>query len=492
MRLAMDDHSNEWLLRMGVKAGIPEAFTDFEKRLKATESTAERLMLTSTFTRLPLERRYDFLSLLAAKPTDDYNLAWLTWYAVEPLVAARPELVDSQRLDAIKIPLVRQNIVRRYLAAKSDEPALGVLSKALASAKNDVKRDILLGIREAYADRPTAKPLPGWDKLPLTGAGVSADVRALADELSIKFGDKARIEAMKERIVNKGDSADARRDAIRLLAGAKVDGMLPLLQQALADDTVRASAIRALASYPNDKTPAAILAVYGKLTADEKADAVQTLASRASYALALLSAVEKGDVPKADITAFTARQIAAIKDKAVQTKLASVWGEVKPASANRKALMTKYKGLLTPDKLVSANAANGRVLFAKNCATCHKLFDEGQAVGPELTGGQRSNLDYVLENVVDPSAAVANEYKMTQFYLADGRVVSGIVKKTTGNAVTVRTVNEEVVIPTADIDQKKPTQLSVMPEGLLDALKPDEVLDLVKYLMGKQQVPLPK
>jgi len=56
----------------------------------------------------------------------------------------------------------------------------------------------------------------------------------------------------------------------------------------------------------------------------------------------------------------------------------------------------------------------------------------------------------------------------------------------------VRTVNEEVVIPTADIDQKKPTQLSVMPEGLLDALKPDEVLDLVKYLMGTAQVPLPK
>ena len=118
-------------------------------------------------------------------------------------------------------------------------------------------------------------------------------------------------------------------------------------------------------------------------------------------------------------------------------------------------------------------------------ATCHKLFGEGQAVGPELTGSQRANLDYVLENVLDPNAVVPFDYKMTQFYLKDGRQVSGLVKKDTPQAVTVRTVNEEVVIPVADIDERKPTNNSVMPEGLFDALKPDEVRDLVKYLMSK-------
>ena len=164
---------------------------------------------------------------------------------------------------------------------------------------------------------------------------------------------------------------------------------------------------------------------------------------------------------------------------------------MKPASATRTVQIKKYKDLLTPDTLRSGNAANGRATFARNCATCHKLFGEGQAVGPELTGAQRGNLDYLLENVVDPSAAVANEYKMHEFQLLDGRVITGIVKKESPQAVTVRTVNEELVIPVTDIEKRKPTQNSVMPEGMFDALKPDEVRDLVAYLMGKGQVPLP-
>ena len=160
-------------------------------------------------------------------------------------------------------------------------------------------------------------------------------------------------------------------------------------------------------------------------------------------ARALLKAVEAGSVPKADITAFTARQIAALKNKAVVAELEKVWGKVQPASANRTEQMKKYKALLSPETMKGANAATGKAVFTKNCATCHKMYGEGQAVGPELTGSQRTNLDYILENVVDPSAVVANEYKMTSFYLADGRIVQGIVKGESAAAVTVRTVNEE-------------------------------------------------
>jgi len=493
LTLRLNGHySGTWMIRFGVESRLPSALGELTTAFKLTKDAGERLKLASIFQRLPLELKKSLYPALVAQPTDDANLAWLTWFAVEPFVAEQPAaMLDS--LESVKIPLVRQNIVRRYLGlAHKDEPtAMLLLSKAIESGKTDAKRDILLGMREAYADRPKAKALPKWSELPLW-FGVTADVRDLADELSVKFGDTVKINAMKERISQKGESADARNSAIRLLAGAKTEGLAPLLLTALADEKIRAAAIRALAAYPDDKSAEAILAVYPKLAAEEKADAVQTLASRASYATALLTAVEKGSIPKADITAFTARQITALKNKAVSAKLASVWGEVKPASATRTVQIKKYKELLTPDAVKAGSAANGRAIFAKNCATCHKLFGEGQAVGPELTGAQRSNLDYLLENVVDPSAVVANEYKMHEFQLLDGRVVTGIVKRESAQAVTVRTVNEELVIPVADIDKRKPTQNSVMPEGMFDALKPDEVRDLMAYLMGKEQVPLPK
>jgi putative heme-binding domain-containing protein len=131
-------------------------------------------------------------------------------------------------------------------------------------------------------------------------------------------------------------------------------------------------------------------------------------------------------------------------------------------------------------------------MFAKHCASCHKMFGEGQAVGPELTGSQRANLDYVLENVLDPSAVVPNEFRLINFTTKDERVVSGIVLRETKDAVTVRTANDTVVLPTSDIAARKQTNLSIMPDGLFDQMKPDEVRDLVAYLRSKQQVPIPK
>lgn len=54
----------------------------------------------------------------------------------------------------------------------------------------------------------------------------------------------------------------------------------------------------------------------------------------------------------------------------------------------------------------------GRAVFQKTCANCHQLFDTGGAIGPNLTGSQRTNLDYLLENMVDPSASVAKDFQV--------------------------------------------------------------------------------
>jgi len=91
--------------------------------------------------------------------------------------------------------------------------------------------------------------------------------------------------------------------------------------------------------------------------------------------------------------------------------------------------MAKYKALLTPDFLAKADRSRGRLIFKQTCATCHRLFDEGGDIGPELTGSQRSNLDYVLENVLDPSAVFAKDYQVTVLETKDGRVLTGIIKQ---------------------------------------------------------------
>ena len=82
-----------------------------------------------------------------------------------------------------------------------------------------------------------------------------------------------------------------------------------------------------------------------------------------------------------------------------------------------------------------ADLSQGRALFKKTCATCHRLFGEGEQVGPDITGSNRANLDYLLENVVDPSAVLGKDYRMSVLALADGRVISGLVQKETDSAL---------------------------------------------------------
>ena len=140
--------------------------------------------------------------------------------------------------------------------------------------------------------------------------------------------------------------------------------------------------------------------------------------------------------------------------------------------------------------LSPGNAGRGRALFQKNCASCHTLFGEGRQVGPDLTGAQRTDLDYILINVMDPSALVGHAYRVTIVELKDGRVINGIVKSEDSNTLVLQTATDRVVIAIRDIEDRQQQSVSMMPEGLLNRLSIQEVRDLVKYLGIPEQVPL--
>jgi putative heme-binding domain-containing protein len=116
------------------------------------------------------------------------------------------------------------------------------------------------------------------------------------------------------------------------------------------------------------------------------------------------------------------------------------------------------------------------------------LFGEGGKIGPDITGSNRANLDYILENILDPSAIVGKDYLMTIIVTMDGRTISGLIQKETDSAVTLRTINDTVVVAKSDIDERKLSPLSLMPEGQLNQLTPDDQRDLIAYLASPTQV----
>ncbi|AWM39864.1 Cytochrome c [Gemmata obscuriglobus] len=433
------------------------------------------------------------------------QLALAVWYRVADELARAPDEAHRTMCET-NSPLIWRNAVRLLLSGPDDQMNRGVsrLIELLSSVNQpltllsvvsppDLTRETLAAMRDALAGRQNVKLPANWSearKQILKHA--AGEVPRNVEALSVMFGDKDAIAALAARITDATAKADDRRAAVELLAPRKLPDFAKTLHALLDDPALRGTAIRALAQLPDPATPAAIVKAYPKFTLGEKADAVQTLAARVSFAKELLDAVEKGHIPRADVPVVTARQVLALNDKATSERLEKVWGKITPVAKERAALVTKWKGVLTEDSLKKGDPVNGRVMFTKHCAACHKMFGEGQSVAPELTGSQRASLEYVLENVLDPSAVVPSEYRLVNFTLADDRVVSGIVLRETKDAVTVRTVNDTLTVPVADVVTRKPTNVSIMPEGLFDQMKPDEVRDLIAYLRAKEQVPLPK
>jgi putative heme-binding domain-containing protein len=151
----------------------------------------------------------------------------------------------------------------------------------------------------------------------------------------------------------------------------------------------------------------------------------------------------------------------------------------------------KYRYLLGNEQLPKADPSRGRQLFAKTCGACHVLFGEGGRIGPELTGSNRGDVEYLLANLLDPSAVVGRDYQTTTIVTEDGRSIAGIVVGETPTSVTLQTPTEKITVDAADIETRVLSPLSLMPESQLDQLSPEEGRDLVAYLRSPVQVPLP-
>jgi putative heme-binding domain-containing protein len=112
-------------------------------------------------------------------------------------------------------------------------------------------------------------------------------------------------------------------------------------------------------------------------------------------------------------------------------------------------------------------------------------------IGPELTGSNRTDIDYLLQNIIDPNALIGEDYQLNTVELKDGRMLVGMVKGQDVNTLTLRTMTEQVTVPASDVKAKTVSPMSMMPEGLLPAMPREDVQNLFRYLSSPTQVPLP-
>lgn len=448
-----------------------------------------RLYLASALQRVPPDVRVRIASGLVRHAEDetDQNIPLIIWYGIEPVVAEN-ESAALALLGQAEIPRIRNFIARRLALAEK----LNGLSDFLAGAKPAAQADVIRGMFAALNGR---RNLPAPREWPTASARLKGhpepEIQERALQLSLIFGDTNAVAEMRRVALDPRADDAARARALESLVHARAPGADALVRSSLDDPVLRPAAIRGAAAYEDSQAAAKIAARYKDLSTEEKAEAINTLASRASFAAVLLDAVKRGDVPARDITPFSARQIQAYRDPRLDALLREL-GSVRGISSDKKELIANYKRLLTPAALEHANLSRGRAVFERACASCHTLFGQGGKLAPELTGSQRSNLDYILENVVEPNAVVWDQYRAAYFETADDRLVSGVVASENESTVTIQTQTGVVTLPRQEIVSRRNSTLSMMPEGLFEMLEEQEVIDLTAYLQNPTQVPLPQ
>jgi putative heme-binding domain-containing protein len=144
--------------------------------------------------------------------------------------------------------------------------------------------------------------------------------------------------------------------------------------------------------------------------------------------------------------------------------------------------------LLSATEGKGRNFEHGREMFgAAACFKCHRFAGEGGIIGPDLTGvGKRFNNQYLLESLIEPSKVISDQYQASIFLTTNGQTIIGKVANLNGDKLMVITNMLEpgnfTNVATGDIEEVQPSRVSMMPNGLLDTLDQEEILDLLAYL----------
>ncbi|MEO6809038.1 MAG: PVC-type heme-binding CxxCH protein [Isosphaeraceae bacterium] len=491
------EYVRSWAIKLLVDAGVPsgEVVRTFANRADKETSGLVLLSAASALQRLTKADRWPLAEAIAGHSEfkGDPVLPLMIWYGVEPAVPEAPaKAVDLARLSLV--PLVSRNIARRLTSdlAQTPDPVNQLADLVAQTDSNDLRHALLAGMADALRGVRKARAPASWSTV-RDGLSSSPDetVRRLVRELSVVFGDGRALEELFGIVRANDADLNARREAIRVLVEARAPEVVPLLNGLLPERDLAADAIRGLAAFDNPETPQTLLAQYRDFPDDAKGATIVALSARPASAKVLLDAVAKGTIDRALVPAFEVRQILGFPDPALQRLASSIWPDLKTLPAETRERIATFKSKLDPETLAKADLVNGRRLFTKSCITCHTLFGEGAKIGPDLTGSQRSNLDYLLENIVDPAATVGTDYSLSTIVLADGRILNGIVSDQSGPTLAIQTPTERLVVTRTDVEEIRKSKLSLMPDGLLNTLPEADVRDLISYLMSPRQVPLP-
>ena len=207
---------------------------------------------------------------------------------------------------------------------------------------------------------------------------------------------------------------------------------------------------------------------------------LERLAARPEFAGLLLDAVESGALPINALTSGQRDQLRKARNPAVQARAQKLFAA---PGGDREAVFTQAKAVLQ----LTPAPVNGRTVFEKSCAACHRLNQQGVAVGPDLFDIRNQPKESILYHIIIPEAEIAPNFISYECELKDGRTLSGLLASESSGSITLRMAQGvEEVVSRAQISRLTASRLSLMPQELEKSITPQELADLLAYMKGEQ------
>ncbi|HUG90613.1 MAG TPA: PVC-type heme-binding CxxCH protein [Planctomycetaceae bacterium] len=289
-------------------------------------------------------------------------------------------------------------------------------------------------------------------------------------------------------LLTAGRSEDTRLRALSaLIAAGEDDRLLKAVRQTLRDKSgssapFRGRIISALGRLTAPAVAEVLLEDYGRLEPELQPRVVELLTQRATWAKRLLSAVGEKQVPADALNANQVRRLLDQNDAELSDAVRRHWGTVRTErNPAREKIVAEMRDFLLQNE---GDPRKGREVYNKVCAQCHKLFGEGQEVGPDITVNGRGSFEQLLSNTFDPNLVIGAAYQAQTVATTEGRVLNGLLVEDSEQRIVLKTQGGKLeIIPRDEVEVSRQSELSLMPEDLEKQLKPQELADLFSYLM---------
>ncbi|MEM7784836.1 MAG: PVC-type heme-binding CxxCH protein [Planctomycetota bacterium] len=495
------EHVRAWAIRL-LCDGLKEPSRQTKElliRLASDRSPLVRLYVASSISRLDVETGLQVVRrlILHAQDSADRVQPYLIWFGLEELIS---RVIESKVADVdpstwsdlirhSRMPFISESIARRWMHEIEEYPEVVECMVGEFEEWDVEKNDqVLSGMATALKGWGKAKPPRNWSSLIAKLErkefnGVSKLGRDRIGEINLVFGDGMALEEVKKVAANRKLDFGVRSSAFETLGSSpNAAQYFSFFANHLNDKGLANSVIKALANCPQNEVGDLLLNRFPHFNPEGKSLTINALVSRSDWAEKLLIRVGKSEIDPNLLSAFHARQISNFEQEPLTKLLVQNWGEVRSTPKERQLKIETLETELIQQLKHGFDMANGKKLFEKKCASCHIMFGKGANVGPDLTGSDRRNLGYLLENIVDPNASVALPYRASTIVTMDGRLFTGVVIEENEKTLKLQTKDQVRIVAKSDVDERRLSNNSLMPEGILDTLSQDQVRDLIGFL----------